>query len=77
MADLLIPEIEEAVVDRLRERALIHGRTVETEAKTILQEAVQPPSQTWAKAHAIFKSLAASGRTFGDSTDLLREDRER
>ena len=31
----------------------------------------------WAGANAIHARLAASGRTFGDSVELIREDRDR
>lgn len=32
---------------------------------------------TWARVDAIYSRLAATGRTFGDSAELLREDRDR
>ena len=78
MAHLLIPDVDEATLARLRDRAARHGRTVETEAKAILSEAVPPaPAPEWAAVNALRDQLAASGRTFPDSTDLIREDRDR
>jgi antitoxin FitA len=78
MSALVIPDLDEATLARLRERATTHGRTVETEARAILTAALQaPPADPWAAANAIRERLAASGRTFSDSAELLREDRDR
>jgi plasmid stability protein len=77
MSALVIPDLNEAMQARLRERATSHGRTPETEAAAILTAALQSPaSNPWA-AIAFRERLAASGRDFGDSADDLREDRER
>jgi plasmid stability protein len=78
MASLVIPNLDETLLARLRERALGHGRTPEVEARVILQEALHPvPANAWAEVNAIRERLAASGRSFGDSAELLREDRDR
>jgi hypothetical protein len=36
-----------------------------------------PPADPWAAINAFRERLAASGRVFSDSTELIREDRER
>jgi plasmid stability protein len=77
MSALVIPDLDEATLARLHERATTHGRTVETEARAILTAALQGPADPWAAANAIRERLAASGRTFSDSADLIREDRDR
>ncbi len=78
MSQLVIPDVEEALLARLRDRAARNVRTVEAEAKAILTEALQPPpGDPWAEVDAIYQELAAEGRTFRDSVELLREDRER
>ena len=78
MPDLVIASIEPAFLEELRQRASSHGRTPEAEAKLILHAALQRPSQgIWAQVNEIRDGLAASGRSFSDSTELLREDRER
>jgi plasmid stability protein len=78
MPTLLIPEVEEALLVRLRERAAVHGRTPEAEAKRILLESLPPPAaQVWAEVNALHDRLAATGQTFSDSAELLREDRDR
>jgi plasmid stability protein len=76
MSQLVIPDLDDATLARLKERAARHGRTVETEAKAILSEALPSagPDQ-WGAVNALREELVASGRTFPDSTDLIREDR--
>ena len=78
MAQLLISSIDEVLLQKLRERAFKHHRTAEAEAAHILKEALQAPSRDpWAVVDAIRNQLTASGREFGDSTELVREDRDR
>lgn len=78
MPDLRIPDLEEPVFDRLRERAKAHGCSVEAEARTILQTALAGMADDpWAIINTLREELARSGRTFPDSTELLREDRQR
>jgi plasmid stability protein len=76
---IVIPDLDDAVLARLRERAARHGRTIETEVKAILAEALPPtaPPVRWAAINALREELAASGRTFSDSAELIREDRDR
>jgi plasmid stability protein len=78
MPQLLIPDVETAIWEQLRERASRHGRTVETEAKAILTQALRPAeADPWSAVDAIRQRLAATGRDFSDSVELLREDRQR
>lgn len=76
MSALLIPNLDEAVLDRLRARASQSGRTVEEEARAILTEA-PAPDPFWEQARKLRERLAATGRTFSDSAELIREDRDR
>jgi plasmid stability protein len=78
MAELVICDVEEVVPCHLTERAARHGRTPAQEAKAILAEAVRCPSpDAWGTVDEIYQRRAASGQTFSDSADLLREDRDR
>ena len=78
MSQLLIPDVDPAMLAQLRQQASQHGRTLEDEAKTILQRAAAAPSASaWTEVDAIRQQLAASGRQFSDSAELLREDRDR
>jgi len=68
--------IDDQTADRLRARAEQEGLSVEDEAGKLLQEALQPGwAGFWAKADGIRHQLA--GRTFEDSAELIREDRDR
>lgn len=83
MASIVIPNVAESTLNKLREQAAVHGRTPEAEAKAILEgqlQAVQSQTQAapiWAQVNAFRRKMAASGRLFGDSAELLREDRDR
>jgi plasmid stability protein len=78
MAELVLTDVADDVFHQLQERATSHGRTPAEEAKAILSEAFHGRGQDdWAQVDAIYRRLAASGRTFSDSADLLREDRDR
>lgn len=50
----------------------------EFDAVVVLQPRTSgPAADPWAAVNAIRQHLEASGRVFGDSTDLVREDRDR
>ena len=78
MPSILISDVEEQTLDQLRQRAASHGRTPEAEAKAILEGLLHIPSASvWDRVNAIRQELTDSKRSFGDSAELLREDRER
>ncbi len=79
MADLLVRRVPEPLVRSLKQRAVQHRRSLQQELVSILESAVgesagQSPAQI---AVAIRTHLAKTGRTFGDSAHLVREDRQR
>lgn len=79
MPDILIRNVPEAVVRALTRRAELHGRSLDQEIALILREATRKTGHLSAArtAAAIRTRLATSGRSFGDSVELIREDRER
>lgn len=78
MAELLISDVDAVVLQQLARLANSHGRTTAAEAKAILTQALQPSRpDPWAGIDAIRDRLAATGKTFSDSAELLREDRAR
>jgi len=78
MAELVLTDVEHDVLDQLQMRATRHGRTPAEEAKAILSEALHGKGpEVWSPVDAIYDRLLATGRTFSDSADLLREDRNR
>lgn len=76
MAQVLVRDLDDAVVEKLKERARSQGRSLEAELRQILRQAADEhrmaTSMTIAEIQAMF-----AGRTFADSAELLREDRER
>ena len=75
MAQVLIRNVDDETVRRLKRRARQHGRSLASEVRTILREAVET-GVDWRiqleRVRALFE-----GREFSDSSDLVREDRER
>jgi antitoxin FitA len=78
MAELVLTDVGREVLHELQSRATRHGRTPADEAKVILSEALSSKgAEAWTLVDAIYHRLAATGRTFSDSAELLREDRNR
>ena len=77
MAQVLVRQLNKKVVDRLKKRAREHGRSLQSEVKTILEEAVPDYEGAWKRIELIRTKLKRSGRKFSDSADLIREDRDR
>jgi plasmid stability protein len=77
MAQLLVRDIEPETIERLKARAKQHKRSLQGEAKSILEEAAQKMTMEEAlkRARKIRKSFG--DRKFLDSAELIREDRER
>ena len=79
MPDVLIRDVPEPVLKELKRRAAQHHRSLQGELMTLLELAA---SQTGVKSPAdladeMRRRLAGTGRTFTDSTPLIRADRER
>lgn len=77
MAQVLVRQLDDRVVDRLKKRAKEHGRSLQSEVKTILEEAVPDYEAAWRRIDALRKRLKKTGRAFSDSAALIREDRDR
>ena len=75
MAQVLIRNLDDSTVKTLKQRAKRHGRSLSAEVRTILQETVTA-SDAWRLQVERVRSLF-EGRQFSDSSDLVREDRER
>jgi len=76
MAQVLVRQLNDKVVDRLKKRAREHGRSLQSEVKTILEEAVPDYEGAWRRIDALRKRLKRSGRKFSDSSILIREHRD-
>lgn len=79
MAQVLVRNLKDKVVARLKKRAKTRGRSLQAEVKTILEEAAKDEESTdfWKEAERIRERLKRSGRKFSDSAELIREDRDR
>jgi len=76
VAQVLVRDLEDATLDRLKERARRHGRSLQAELKLILQEAARSDlGEARAAAARVRERLAAYSAS--ESAALLREDRER
>ncbi len=77
MAQILIRNLDEKLVGRLKKQAKGHGRSLQAEAKRILEEAAPDYEEVWRRIDRLRNKLKRSGRTFSDSAELIREDRDR
>lgn len=76
MAQILVRDLDDETVRRLKERARRHGRSLQGEAKLILTQAAGISfHEARELARQWHRELA--GRELPDSTDLVREDRQR
>lgn len=78
MAQILVRDLDEGVVGRLRALAAEHNRSLEAEARVILSQASTRKvldHQAAAARLAEFRRRM-EGQAFPDSTALLREDRD-
>jgi plasmid stability protein len=76
VAQLLIRNLDEETIKNLKARAKRHNRSLQGEAKLILEEfARQPDEQPRVIAERWQKYFTKS--TFSDSTELVRQDRDR
>jgi hypothetical protein len=66
-------------MEALKRRSEQHRRSLQQELMTILERAAQEPigPDPGQAAAAIRERLAQTGRQFSDSTELVREDRDR
>ena len=76
MAQILVRNLDNDVVDRLKARAAQHSRSLQAEVRTILEQAAQVDIYTAQNLAARIRRQFR-GRKFSDSTALIREDRDR
>jgi antitoxin FitA len=76
MAQVLVRDLDGEVIEKLKERARHNGRSLEAELRLILQRAAgEHASNALAEVERIRARFA--GRSFSDSAELVREDRDR
>ena len=77
MPDVLVRDLDETSLARLKEKAKAHGRSLGAELKMILEQAAQQLDMSIARELAERMSRSLEGRRHSDSAELLREDRDR
>jgi plasmid stability protein len=75
MAQILVRNLDDAVVDRLKLRAKEKGTSLEQEARTILTEASRMTRAEVVKRLEAFRAMQKPNKT--RAADLIREDRDR
>lgn len=78
MAQLLVRELQPKAVQRLKDMAKRNRRSLEAEARLILETAADR-DERWHEAVRAADRMRRelAGKITGDSADLIREDRER
>jgi plasmid stability protein len=76
MPDILIRGLDPQALKRLKARAKRNGRSLQSEARTVLENAAGADTDKVAAMLDGWKRRFA-GRRFSDSVDLIREDRNR
>lgn len=76
MPNVLVRDVDEKVLEKLKNKAARNGRSLQREVQIILSEAIDfEPLSDSEVARKIKDSLR--GRQHSDSAELLREDRNR
>jgi plasmid stability protein len=77
MAQVLVRDLDESVVDRLKERAGQNGRSLQAELKALLESQADLMSKADARALAARMRRRVGARPQTDSGTLQAEDRGR
>ena len=77
MSELRIRNVDQWVVESLRQRARAHGQSLEGALRELLrQEAMRPKLELANELRRMREQLREKYGTFSDSTALIREDRD-
>jgi len=76
MAQLLVRDLDPAVVARLKDKARQNRRSLQGEVKAILEEAAERATREEALAMIDKWQRKWGDRVFSDSTQMIREDRD-
>ena len=80
MPQILVRNLDAKMVEQLKERARRNGRSLQSEAKMILEHAApELPKVDMKTARNLIDEIRArfKGRKFPDPVELIREDRDR
>ena len=77
MPDVLVRDLDEIVVEKLKKNVAGRGRSLQSELKEILEEAARRQDILSAAESAQRIRDSLRGRFHSDSVELIREDRSR
>ncbi len=77
MGQVLVRELDDAVIERLKQRAESHHRSLEAELRTILEHVSRQVDVARSRDLADRIRRKLEGRPHSDSAELIREDRDR
>ena len=76
MAQLLVRNLDPKIIENLKERARQNNRSLQGEAKALLEEAFPISARDALEISKQWRSRLA-GKIRGDSAGIIREDRQR
>lgn len=76
MGQLLVRNVDDDLILRLKQRAAAHGCSAEAEHRTILERALRHGGESFADRAARWRRVT-EGRETTDSAELIRADRDR
>ncbi len=76
MPEILVRDLGQKTVKRLKERARLSGRSLQQEVKSILERAATTLTMNEARRLSETWHRRLAGRSFSDSAELIRQDRD-
>ena len=76
MPEILVRDLNQKTVKRLKERAKVSGRSLQQEVKDILERAATALTMEEARRLSETWHRRLAGRSSSDSAELIREDRD-
>ncbi|MDX1932686.1 MAG: Arc family DNA-binding protein [Capsulimonadales bacterium] len=79
MSQVLVRDVDSVILEKLKRRARKNHRSLEAELRLVLEQAATDDQDEENDIQATLERVQAmfAGRRLSDSTELLREDRER
>ena len=78
MTDVRVRDLDDDVVAQLKDRARMHGRSLENELREVLTDlATRPKRELAERAAELRASIKAESGVLTDSAPFIREERDR
>jgi plasmid stability protein len=77
MAQVIVRNLDDTVVANLKRKAALRGRSLEQELREILSEASRLAAPERVETSRRIRTLTPAGVPQTDSTEMIREDRDR